>query len=112
MPCAAFEDLLERYDDLGDTDRHRADLHLAACPDCREYLETLAMLDRELTGLYREIQPPPVFALRKPVQQSTVLQFRPPNAWPEVLDFCGWAAVVAIVSLLAMTAAARAGITL
>jgi hypothetical protein len=120
MPCAAFEDLLQSYDDLSAGDRRRADSHLAMCVDCREYVETLAGLDRELAGLYEGLQPrladDPGFAARVIARtgatQKPLAQPRRPSAWPEVLDFCGWAAIVAIVSLLAVTAAARAGIPL
>jgi|SRR5579863_3059145 len=116
MPCAAFEDLLRGYDELTAGERRGIDAHLTVCGDCREYLETLAELDRELAGLYRGLQPPPHFAaaVRSKARASKPLAkpLRPPSAWPEVLDFCGWAAVVAIVALLAVAVAAQAGITL
>lgn len=41
-----------------------------------------------------------------------MVQPRPLSAWPELLDFCGWAAILAIVALLAVTSAAQAGIML
>ncbi len=116
MPCPAFEDLLSGYDELTAGERQRVSTHLAVCGDCREYLETLADLDRELAGLYGGLQPQSGFAaevisrasaIRKPLRRP-----RPPSAWPEVLDFCGWAAIVGIVALLAVTAAAQAGIAL
>jgi len=121
MPCAAFEDLLDGYDELDAAERQRVSTHMAVCGDCREYLETLADLDRELAGLYQGLQPRPGFmadgfaaevisrasAARKPLRQP-----RPPSAWPEILDFCGWAAIAAIVALLGVTATAQAGITL
>jgi anti-sigma factor RsiW len=116
MQCAAFEDLLQGYDELTTGDRRRADTHLAACADCREYMETLAGLDRELAGLYEGIEPRPGFEARVislvAAVQKPLAQLRRPSAWPEVLDFCGWAAIMAIVSFLAVTAAAHAGITL
>jgi len=116
MPCAAFEDLLQGYDELTARDRRRADSHLAVCADCREYIETLASLDRELAGFYEGIEPRAGFEARVLARaretQKPLVQPRRPSAWPEVLDFCGWAAVVAIVSFLAVTAAAHAGITL
>jgi hypothetical protein len=116
MPCAAFEDLLRSYDELSNGERRGADAHLAVCGDCREYLETLASLDRELAGFYRGLQPPPRFTtvVRSKIRASKPLAkpLRAPSAWPEVLDFCGWAAVVAIVALLAVAVAAQAGITL
>src|SRR5277367_4321902 len=114
MPCPAFEDRLSGYSELTVGERRSVDSHLAGCGDCREYLETLAEVDRELAGLYGGLQPHSGFAaasraaaFRQPLRQSA-----PPSAWPEVLDFCGWAAIVAIVFLLALTAAAQAGIAL
>jgi hypothetical protein len=120
MQCAAFEDLLSGYDALTANERRSADAHLAVCGDCREYRETLAALDRELAGLYEGLQPrladSPAFVAgvisRASAIQKPFVQPRPPSAWPEVLDFCGWAAIVAIVALLAVSAAAQAGIAL
>jgi anti-sigma factor RsiW len=116
MPCAALEDLLQGYGELTAGDRRRADSHLAVCADCREYMETLADLDRELAGFYEGIEPRAGFAARAIAQasamQKPLAHPRRPSAWPEVLDFCGWAAIMAIVSFLAVTAAAHAGITL
>jgi anti-sigma factor RsiW len=116
MPCAAFEDLLSGYDDLTAGERDAADAHLAVCGNCRAYLETLADLDRELAGIFAEIQPRLGFAARvvsrTGATQKPIRLPRRPSAWPEVLDFCGWAAVVAIVALLAATVARQAGITL
>lgn len=116
MPCAAFEDLLQGYDELNAGDRRRADSHLSVCADCRDYRKTLADLDRELIALYEGLAPRAGFTARAIAQasamQKQLAQPRRPSAWPEVLDFCGWAAIVAIVSFLAVTAAAHAGITL
>jgi anti-sigma factor RsiW len=112
MPCAAFEDLLSGYGELTAAERHSVDVHLAICGDCREHRETLAELDRELARLYGGLQPRATFAANA---ISSASEFRPPrrpSAWPEVLDFCGWAAVVAIVAALAVAAAAQAGIAL
>lgn len=116
MPCEAFEDLLGGYKELSAMDRHSVDLHLAACADCRERLEALAEIDRELDRLYQGFRPRPGFhaSVVTRANASTQRFWRPapPSAWPEVLDFCGWAAIVAIAALLAATAAAQAGITL
>ena len=116
MPCAEFEDLLQRYDELSATERHHADSHLSDCADCQEYFETLSDLDQELTGLYAELQPGPKFASAVATIARTtpkpLARLRPPSAWPEVLDFCGWAAVVAIAAMLVVTVAAQQGIPL
>jgi hypothetical protein len=115
MPCAAFEDLLQGYEELTAGDRRRAGLHLAVCADCREYMQALADIDRELTGVYEGLYPRAGFAARAIAQasamQKPLAEPRRPSVWPEVLDFCGWAAIVAIVSFLAVSAAAHAGIT-
>lgn len=116
MPCAEFEDLLQRYDELSATERHHADSHLSDCADCREYLETLSDLDGELSGLYAGLQPGSKFATAVALVASStpkpVERLRPPSAWPEVLDFCGWAAVVVIAAMLVVTIAAQQGIPL
>jgi anti-sigma factor RsiW len=114
MPCAAFEDLLRDYEELTDGERQRADAHLAACGDCREYLETLTDLDRELSALYEGLEPRPWFHQKLTAQiASRAIESRPPRRpsfLPEILDFCGWAAIVAIVAVLAVTAAVRVGL--
>jgi hypothetical protein len=112
MPCAAFEDLLRDYDELTGGARRSADAHLAVCRDCRAYRETLVELDRELVALYSGLQPRRAFAAQALSRANPYRRPKPPSFWPEVLDFCGWAAIVAIVALLAATVAARAGIAL
>jgi anti-sigma factor RsiW len=103
MPCEMFEDLLAGYSELSVSERHEVDVHLDACSGCREYLETLTHLDRGLTALYSGMTPRRVF------DPAAVKQ---PSALPEVLDFCGWAAVVAILAVLSAVVAGRYGITL
>ena len=103
MPCDRFEDLLTGFSELSAEEREPADAHLAACADCREYLETLAALDRNLTTLYRGVQP------TRPFNPASVLE---PSALPEILDFCGWAAVLAIVVVLAVTVASKLGVVI
>lgn len=116
MPCAEFEELLQRYDEFSAAERRNADAHLSNCADCQEYFETLSDLDRELTGLYAGLQPGPKFADSVASIASTtpkpITRLRPPSAWPEVLDFCGWAAVVAIAAMLVVTVAAQQRIPL
>jgi anti-sigma factor RsiW len=115
MQCAAFEDLLSSYDELTTAERLAVDAHLAVCVHCHEYLEAFAELDRELSEIYEGLRPHPGFATKvawATASSQPVPRPRRPSVWPEVLDFCGWAAVVAIASVLAIAAAARAGITL
>jgi anti-sigma factor RsiW len=115
MPCPAFEEILQGYEELTAFERRRADSHLAVCADCREYVETLTELDRELTGLYAGLQPHPEFAAeavsRARASKPPLREPRRLSAWPEVLDFCGWVAIAAIVSLLTVMVAAQSGVT-
>src|SRR5215471_7799441 len=97
-PCEEFEDLLNGYSELSAEERRSVDVHLSACAHCREFLETLAVLDRSLTALYSGAEPRRVF------DPSTVHQ---PSPLPEVLDFVGWAAVAAVVLVLGIVTAAR-----
>ena len=90
MPCEMFEDLLTGYSELSASERREVDAHVHGCSGCREYLEALEHLDRGLTALYSGTAPRRVF------DAAAVKQ---PSALPEVLDFCGWAAVVAILAV-------------
>jgi RNA polymerase sigma-70 factor (ECF subfamily) len=116
MPCPAFEDSLRQYDELTAAERHSTDAHLAVCRDCREYLETLADLDRELAALYQgrwpRLREDPAFAAGVISRAAAFMQPRRPSPWPEILDFCGWAAIMAMVALLGVMVAAQAGIAL
>lgn len=100
MPCEAFEDLLNGYSELPAADRAAVDEHLAACPGCSGFFETLTALDQGLTALYSAAEPHRVF------DPASVKQ---PSPIPEILDFVGWAAVAAIVIILGVAAAARFG---
>ncbi len=100
MPCEAFEELLNGYSELSAADRANVDAHLATCPGCREFFETLSALDQNLTALYSFAEPRRIF------EPALV---RRPSPIPEILDFAGWAAVAAIIIMLAMVAATRFG---
>jgi anti-sigma factor RsiW len=103
MPCDRFEDRLAGYGELSAEERHTVDAHVSACADCHEFLETLIALDQSLTTLYRAVEP------ARPFNPASV---REPSALPELLDFCGWAAVVAILVFLSVAASARFGFSL
>jgi hypothetical protein len=109
MQCELFEDQLLGYDDLRGPDRASVDAHVAACPGCREFLEALTCVDQGLAAMYTGV------GSRRPLSKHRPLstqEMRKPSAWPEVLDFCGWAAVVAAIVLLAVTLARQFGIPL
>ena len=98
MPCAQFEHLLLEYGELRLEEQREADAHLAACAACRAFLDSLAGLDACLSAVYAGVRVSPEFrdsmicrAARQPV-------IRRPSFVPEILDFLGWMAVVAIVA--------------
>ncbi len=87
MACVSFEDRLLDYDELDAGERALVDAHLHDCGECREYLNVLAAMDAGLTRLYAGAQVSHKF--RAPVVTHKV-------SWvPELLDFIGWAAVIA-----------------
>ena len=90
MPCASFEDRLLDYGTLTAAERTSVDAHLANCAACREYIDVLAAMDAGLTNLYGGLSLSPALPARAvaPAKLSFV---------PELLDFLGWAAVIALV---------------
>lgn len=97
--CSEWEDLLLQYEELGPAERSRAGRHLALCPRCRAFLETLQDLDLDLTAALAEVEPTPAFRTR-------VLAHRPHAAvplapWlPEALDGIGWFSLLALAAVL------------
>ena len=90
MPCASFEDRLLDYDELSAEERESVSAHVAGCSDCREYLEVLTGIDAQLTKLYAGARIGAEISLHKP------------SFIPEVLDFLGWASVIAFVVCAAL----------
>ena len=101
MPCRAFENRLLDYAGLADAQLLAVDAHLAQCPDCRDYLETLAAMDRELTALLGASSPAPDFPARVLARANASASLARPTAVPELLDCLGWTAVASILCLLA-----------
>jgi hypothetical protein len=95
MPCASFEDLLLDYRELEPAERCAVDAHLAGCADCRECLDTLAHLE---TGLYDLCAGAQVSSAFRNDVLSTLER---PSLLPEVLDFIGWAGIIAALVCLA-----------
>src|SRR5947209_7460068 len=95
MPCAPFEDQLVDYTELAPAERCAVDAHLAGCADCREYLERLVQLETGLSGLYSGAQVSPAF------RHDVLSILERPSLLPEVLDFIGWAGIIAALVCLA-----------
>ena len=95
MPCASFEDRLLDYAELSTAEREPVDAHLAGCADCREYLKTVAHLETGLSGLYSGAQVSPTF------RHDVLSILERPSLLPEVLDFIGWAGIIAALVCLA-----------
>lgn len=103
MPCASFEDLLLDYQAISAADRRAVDAHVAACADCREYLDTVLQLDLQLADLYGAVEASPAFGS---VVRSRVAREAPLpklSFVPEVLDFIGWSAVLAGLAWLVLS---------
>ena len=104
MPCAQFEDLLLDYEQLDPQQRRSIDAHVAACADCRAFLDSLADLDAACSDRFAQFRAPAGFREVVLRRIDREVPLRRPSYVPEVLYFVGWAAVVAIaVGLLYQT---------
>jgi hypothetical protein len=105
MPCAEFAelyDLLIEYAELAGEARARVDAHVAQCTGCGEFLEALSAVDEGLgaeIGGRREVSVEFAAAVRTRVRREASVGR--PSLIPELLDFTGWAAIVALIGLLA-----------
>ena len=102
MACAEFEDLLLDYAELSDAERVRADGHVAGCAACREFLEVLLVVDTNLTAQYghRVLDATFDHALKQRIRHE--IPTPRPSLVPELLDFIGWAGILALVALIAL----------
>lgn len=100
MACPEFEDVLAAYAGLTREERCRVDAHLVACPRCREFLEALRSVDSRLTAQFASQEVPPGFteAVRRRIQREASAVR--PSFVPELLDFIGWSAIVALIGLV------------
>ena len=101
MACAEFEDRLLEYAELTNGERSRVEAHAAQCSSCREFLEALRTVDSQLTAQLAGFELAPAFA---PMVRLRVRHESPtarPSVVPELLDFVGWGAIVALLGLLA-----------
>jgi anti-sigma factor RsiW len=101
MPCASFEDRLLDYAELSTAEREPVDAHLAGCADCREYLDAVAQLDIRLACLYGGARVSPAFQEALVSRVKSEVPLAEPSWLPEILDFIGWAGILAAVVCLA-----------
>jgi len=101
MACAEFEERLLEYAELANGERARVDAHAALCASCREFLEALRTVDSQLTAQLASLEVTPAFApaVRRRVRRESAVAR--PSLVPELLDFVGWGAIVALLVLLA-----------
>jgi predicted anti-sigma-YlaC factor YlaD len=90
MACPEFEDLV----------REGAGGHAARCEECRALLDALADVDAALEAAFAGVSAPPGMAAIVRARAFRELPLRGPSALPEILDFIGWAAVLALAVVL------------
>ena len=101
MACAEFEERLLEYAELVNGERARVDAHTAHCSTCREFLEALRTVDSQLTAQLAGLEVTSAFApaVRRRVRYEG--SAARPSVVPELLDFVGWGAIVALLGLVA-----------
>jgi hypothetical protein len=74
--------------------------HAAQCEECAALLDALADVDAGLEAAFHGIRTPPGFAaaVRRGIAREEARRL---SLVPEVLDFIGWAALLALVAVLA-----------
>ncbi len=97
MPCAEFEDRLLDYENLREEERRAVEAHLRGCEDCCTFLDALSSVDAALARGLGELEVSPGFRRAALDRAWREVPLRKPSFVPEILDFVGWAAVVAIV---------------
>ena len=101
MACPEFEDRLIEYAGIEGEARACVDAHLSECAGCRQFLEALRVVDTELTARFarREVSTAFAATVRRRVEVET--SARRLSVVPEILDFVGWGAIVALLGLMA-----------
>ncbi len=101
MGCAEFQELLLEYGELSGDGRAPVDAHVGQCAGCREFLQALDAVDAQLGAQFggRETSAGFAPAVRRRVNREAAV--RRPSLVPEVLDFVGWIAIVALIGVLA-----------
>lgn len=90
MACPEFEDLV----------REGAGGHAAHCDSCRALLEALADVDSAFEAAFADVSAPQGLAAAVRARVAGKIRIRPPSILPEVLDFIGWAAVLALAAVM------------
>ena len=90
MACPEFEDLV----------REGAGGHAARCEECRALLDALADVDASFEAAFAGVSAPPGMAAAVRTRVARGLSWRRPSPLPEILDFIGWAAVLALAVVL------------
>ncbi len=96
MTCAAAEHRLMDYDRLTAQERESVDMHLAGCAACRAFLAVDALLAQQYSG----VRAPADFRAAVLRRARVEKPLRKPSFVPEILDFVGWAAVLAFAGVL------------
>ena len=90
MACPQFENLV----------REGAGGHAARCEECRALLDALADVDAALEAAFADVSAPPGMAAAVRARVAGELTLWRPSPLPEILDFIGWAAVLALAVVL------------
>jgi len=90
MSCPDFEDLV----------RQGPGGHASHCERCAALLEALAEVDTGLEAAYSGITAPPSLAAAVRMRIAAESPGRRLSLLPEVLDFIGWAAILALAAAL------------
>lgn len=91
MSCPEFEVLL----------REGRSGHAAQCERCTALLDALADVDSSLEGAYAGVSAPRTLAPAARLRIAQQQALRNPSLVPEILDFIGWAAILALVAMVA-----------
>ncbi|HKE29822.1 MAG TPA: hypothetical protein VKB88_46050 [Bryobacteraceae bacterium] len=90
MACPDFETLVSEG----------SDGHAAHCEHCAALLESLADVDAGLEASFSRTLAPPSLAAAVRLRIAHDGLRRRPSLLPEILDFVGWAAVLALAAVL------------
>jgi hypothetical protein len=90
MACPEFEELV----------REGVGGHAARCEECRALLDALADVDATFEAAFAGVSAPPGMAAAVRARVALTPPFRRPSPLPEILDMIGWAAVLALATVL------------